>query len=133
MNDDGGKAFDPMSALRCRDDILQAMYWMRGEGFGEVADVDSLVSFLALDETLLREQLDILVGEDYLEESGGRYRLSELGAKEGGRRFADEFSGLQETAHGECGPGCPHCEGVPRDACVHCAPDEEPSHLGPRH
>lgn len=131
MNDNGG-AFDPVSALRCRDDILQAMYWMRGEGFGDEADVPSLVSFLALDESLLREQLDILVEEGYLEETSGRYRLSELGAKEGGRRFADEFSGLQDTAHGECGPECPHCQGVPRDACVHCASGEEPSPLGTR-
>lgn len=133
MNDNSGKGFDPVSALRCRDDILQAMYWMRGEGFGEDADVKSLVSFLALDESLLREQLEILVGEGYLEESGGRYQLSELGSKEGGRRFADEFSGLQETAHGECGPECPHCAGIARDACVHCAPEEEPAPLGSRH
>lgn len=133
MNDNGGEPFDPVEALRCRDDILQAMYWMRGEGFGEDADVNSLVSFLALDEGLLREQLGILVEEGYLEESGGRYRLSELGAKEGGRRFADEFSGLQETAHGECGPECPHCQGIARDACVHCAADEEPAPLGTRH
>ena len=133
MNDNGGKAFDPVSALRCRDDILQAMYWMRGEGFGEEADVGSLVSFLALDESLLCEQLDILIEEGYLEESGGRYRLTELGAKEGGRRFADEFSGLQSAAHGDCGPECPTCKGVPRDACVHCAPDEEPAPLGTQH
>ena len=66
MNDDGGKAFDPVSALRCRDDILQAMYWMQGEGFGDEADVASLTSFLALDEALLRGQLEILVEEGYL-------------------------------------------------------------------
>ena len=132
MNDNGGKSFDPVEALRCRDDILQAMYWMRGEGFGEDADAASLVSILSLDESLLREQLSILSEEGYLDESGGRYRLSELGSKEGGRRFADEFSGLQETAHGECGPECPHCQGIARDACVHCAPDEDPAPLGTR-
>jgi coproporphyrinogen III oxidase-like Fe-S oxidoreductase len=132
MNDNGGKPFDPVEALRCRDDILQAMYWMRGEGFGEDADAASLTSFLALDESLLREQLEILLEEGYLEESGDRYRLSELGSKEGGRRFADEFSGLQETAHGECGPDCPHCAGIARDTCVHCAPDEEPSPVSPQ-
>ncbi len=115
--------FDPVAALRCRDDILQAMYWMRGEGFGEEADAGSLVSFLVVDEGLLREQLTILVEEGYLEESGGRYRLSEAGVREGGRRFADEFAGLQNMAHGQCGPDCPHCQGVPHDNCVHCSPD----------
>ena len=117
------RTFDPVSALRCRDDILQAMYWMRGEGFGEEADAGMLQSFLVVDEALLREQLEILVEEGYLAETGGRYRLSALGVKEGGRRFADEFTDLQHTAHGHCGPDCPHCQGVPRDACVHCAPD----------
>lgn len=116
-------SMDPVAALRCRDDILQAMYWMRGEGFGEEADAGSLVSFLAVDEGLLREQLVILVEEGYLEEYGGRYRLSELGVREGGRRFADEFAGLQRTAHGQCGPDCPHCRDIPRDNCVHCPPD----------
>ena len=117
------RTFDPVSALRCRDDILQAMYWMRGEGFGEEADAGMLQSFLVVDEALLREQLEILVEEGYLGETGGRYRLSALGVKEGGRRFADEFTDLQHTAHGDCGPNCPHCQGISRDACVHCAPD----------
>jgi len=123
MSENGGRAFDPMSALRCRDDILQAMYWMRGEGFGEETDEGMLRSFLVVGEDLLQEQLGVLVEEGYLEESDGRYRLSELGVKEGGRRFADEFSGLQSTAHGDCGPECPTCKGVPRDACLHCAPE----------
>src|SRR5215203_6208708 len=123
MSENGERAFDLMTALRCRDDILQAMYWMRGEGFGEEADAGKLQSFLVVDEALLREQLKILVEEGNLEESGGRYRLSALGVKEGGRRFADEFTDLQHTAHGDCGPNCPHCQGIPRDACVHCAPD----------
>ncbi|CAA9433412.1 MAG: hypothetical protein AVDCRST_MAG37-768 [uncultured Rubrobacteraceae bacterium] len=123
MSEHGERTSDPLSALRCRDDILQAMYWMRGEGFGEETDGQMLQSFLVVDEDLLREQLAVLVEDGYLEESGGRYRLSELGIKEGGRRFADEFSGLQSTAHGDCGPECPTCKGVPRDACLHCAPE----------
>jgi len=123
MNENGERAFDPMAALRCRDDILQAMYWMRGEGFGEETDGQMLQSFLVVDEDLLQEQLGTLAEEGYLEEVGGRYRLSELGIKEGGRRFADEFSGLQSTAHGDCGPECPTCKGVPRDSCAHCAPE----------
>ena len=123
MNENGERAFDPMAALRCRDDILQAMYWMRGEGFGEETDGQMLQSFLVVDEDLLQEQLGTLAEEGYLEEVGGRYRLSELGIKEGGRRFADEFSGLQSTAHGDCGPECPTCKGVPRGSCAHCAPE----------
>ncbi len=123
MSENVERAFDPMAALRCRDDILQAMYWMRGEGFGEETEAGMLQSFLVVGEVLLRQQLGILTEDGYLEESGGRYRLSELGIKEGGRRFADEFSGLQSGAHGDCGPECPTCKGVSRDSCAHCAPD----------
>lgn len=113
---------DLIEALRCRDDILQSMYWMRGEGFAEEADVQTLITFMAVDEATLRDQLAILVGDGYLEEAAGRYRLSEVGSREGGRRFADEMTDLQKTAHGECGPDCPVCKGLSRDSCPHCAP-----------
>lgn len=118
----GARHGDLIEALRCRDDILQSMYWMRGEGFAEEADARTLVTFMAVEEGLLREQLAILVAEGYLEEDGGRYRLSAVGSKEGGRRFADEMTDLQKSAHGECGPDCPVCKGLSRDSCPHCAP-----------
>lgn len=122
MIEDARQVDDSMTALRCRDDILQAMYWMRGEGFGEETDAESLGSFLLTDETLLREQLAVLTADGLLEQHGARYRLSPQGVREGGRRFADEFADLQKTAHGECGPDCPVCKGKPRNACAHCAP-----------
>lgn len=119
--DHGMQRSDPIEALRCRDDILQSMYWMRGEGFAAEADVRTLTTFMAEDAAMLREQLAILVADGYLEETDGRYRLSELGSREGGRRFADEMTDLQKTAHGECGPDCPVCAGLSRDSCPHCA------------
>ncbi len=117
----GMPRLDPIEALRCRDDILQSMYWMRGEGFAEDADVQTLMTFMAEDAAMLEEQLTILVADGYLEESDGRYRLSDSGSKEGGRRFADEMTDLQKVAHGECGPDCPVCAGMSRDSCPHCA------------
>ncbi len=117
----GMPRIDPIEALRCRDDILQSMYWMRGEGFAEDADVQTLTTFMAEDAAMLEEQLTILVADGYLEESEGRYRLSDTGSKEGGRRFADEMTDLQKVAHGECGPDCPVCAGLSRDSCPHCA------------
>ena len=122
MSEYGKWIDDPMAALRCRDDILQAMYWLRGEGFGEEADVRSLAGFLVLDENLLSTQLAVLLEDGFLEERNGLYRLTEVGVREGGRRFADEFADLQKTAHAECGPDCPVCKGVSRDHCVHCSP-----------
>ncbi len=114
-------AADRLEALRCRDDILQAMFGMRGEGFGEAADAQGLSRLISADPSLVTEQLDALVSDGHLVTGGGRYRLSPSGQHEGGRRFADEFAGLQLTAHGECPPDCPHCEGFARDGCTHCA------------
>jgi coproporphyrinogen III oxidase-like Fe-S oxidoreductase len=121
MTHQNGKPLDHMAALQCRDDILQVMYWMRGEELGEEVDEPQLSSFLAVDESLLREQLEILVEDGMLAESTGRFRLTEQGLREGGRRFHDEFADLQKTAHGECGPDCPYCRGIRGDDCPHCS------------
>lgn len=109
--------------LRCRDEILQAMFWMRGENLHAQADASILARFLAVERPLLEEQLAALDRSGHVRRRNGGYVLTELGQQEGGRRFADEFSGLQSTAHGDCGPECPTCKGVPRDACLHCAPE----------
>jgi hypothetical protein len=124
------QAGDGLAALRCRDDILQAMFWMRGEGFGETTDAGGLSRLISAEEGLVAAQLEVLAADGHLERSGDRYRLSPSGQHEGGRRFADEFAGLQLTAHGECPPDCPHCEGIARDGCTHCATTGAPAGLG---
>lgn len=110
-----------LEALRCRDDILQAMFWLRGEGFGSDTDAVGLARLISVDAGLVREQLVALEHQGSVDRTGDRYRLSATGLLEGGRRFSDEFSDLQLTAHGECAPDCPHCEGVERgEGCTHC-------------
>lgn len=118
-------AHSSVQALQCRDDILQAMYWLRGEGFRSEADAATLHRFLAVDHELLVRQLRALTADGLVEEHRGGYRLTAAGLHEGGRRFADEFSDLTRSAHGDCPPNCPHCLGVPRDACAHCLGGEE--------
>jgi hypothetical protein len=92
------RAGDGLDALRCRDDILQAMFWMRGEGFGEATDARGLSRLISADEDFVAAQLEVLAGDGHLEPDGDRYRLSPSGQHEGGRRFADEFAG--SPAHG---------------------------------
>src|SRR5215467_5595349 len=121
-----GQAKHPIEELYWRDEILQVMYWYRGEGFGESVTVRDLQTFLPADESLLAMQMDSMVTEGYLVREGNasapHFAFTPYGAKEGGRRFADEFAGLTGQAHGECGPDCPHCKDIPRDKCVHCSP-----------
>jgi hypothetical protein len=112
---------DPIENLYWRDEILQVMYWFRGEGLGETVTPRELVTFLGTTEELIQRHIDRLVDEGYAvrqeDPAPARYRLSEQGVKEGGRRFAEEFRGLTGQAHGECSdPDCA-CRTMGRDAC----------------
>lgn len=111
---------DPLDAIRWRDEILQIMYWFRGEGLGESVTALDLVTFLGADADAIGRHLDRLSAEGCVERSGGmpaRYRLTDWGIQEGGRRFADEFAGLTGQAHGECNnPDCA-CQSQGPDAC----------------
>lgn len=96
---------DPLDFIFWRDEILQILYWFQGEGFGEVASPGDLVPFLEADEAFIRQQLVLLTDEGYVRCAEGladRFELTELGRCEGARRFADEFAGLTNQAHGEC-------------------------------
>jgi hypothetical protein len=102
---------DPLSALYWRDEILQLMYWLQGEGL--LADVTpaELRRFLATDPGQLAQRLAQLAQDGYLESVQGdnnRYCLSALGMAEGRRRFMDEFAAfLGRDSHMACGdPGC---------------------------
>jgi hypothetical protein len=111
---------DPLDFIFWRDEILQILYWFQGEGFGEVVAPGDLVPFLEADEPHIRQQLERLVDEGYTryaEGLPGRFELTDLGVREGARRFADEFAGLTNQAHGECNdPNCA-CRTEGPEAC----------------
>ena len=110
----------PLDALYWRDELLQILYWLRGEDLGDAAMARDLVTFLGAGESLVQQHLERLVADGYAERLAGdpkRYRLTELGVKEGGRRFADEFAGLTGQAHGACSdPNCA-CRTLGPEAC----------------
>ena len=95
-----------------RDEILQLMFWLCGEGLFEDVAPDDLRRFLETDPGRLEERLEQLVQEGYLDPSsrdGRRYRLNALGIEEGRRRFVDEFTPfLGRETHVVCGD--PTCE-----------------------
>jgi hypothetical protein len=106
--------FDEAPALQgiyWRDEILQLMYWLKGEGLLDEVTADDLRRFLATDPGRLEVRLDQLVQEGYLESASEditRYRLSTWGIDEGRRRFVDEFTPLLgRESHVDCGdPAC---------------------------
>ena len=115
----------PLRAIFWRDEILQVLYWMKGEGFGKEINLAQVVPLLNSNEENLKYHLDKLVKDGFLDEKKGLFQLTEMGSKEAGRRFSDAFSGLQKAGHGECGPDCEFCygtDGVKLENCVHnCA------------
>lgn len=106
--------------LRLRDEILQALFWVRGEGLGEDADPTELAVWLGAESRALAPVLTEMYKDGYLV-PGRRpesWALSEMGLVEGGRRFTEDFAdaGLGASGHGECGPECDCNEHGP-EAC----------------
>ena len=100
---EGKQALD---ALYWRAEILQALYWMRGEGIAEHIDPRGLADFLVVDRGVLAIHLHDLVADGFLSRRGDTYALTPLGVDEGGRSFQDEFGDLTRPAHYECGASC---------------------------
>ncbi len=97
---------DALRALYWRSEILQVMYWLRGEGLGDVVDATLLERFLGVDAAVGVGYLDRLVEEDYLEREHDGFVLSPRGLQEGKTEFALSFADLTRPAHGECSADC---------------------------
>lgn len=107
---------DALKALFWRDEILQLMFWIEGEGFGDQVDPALLERFLGVDAAVGVRYLDRLVDESLLTcGSDGRYALTAAGHEHGAKVFAHEFADITQPGHGECGPEC-WCRASPDEA-----------------
>jgi len=122
---------EALQAMFWRSEILQVMYWLRGEGFGDQVDPSLLERFLGVDAGIGVQYLDRLVIEGYVEQVGDRYTLSELGSREGALEFASSFSELTRPTHGECSADC-WCHNSPEEAEA-CASERASAHEGHEH
>lgn len=104
-----------LDALRVREEVLQAMYWMRSEGLGEAPSASELARFLAVPAGTLIPYLERFVEEGYLERAGDDYGLTPLGIESGKHTFAEEFADLTRPGHGECDADC-WCHDSPEEA-----------------
>jgi len=97
------------------------MYWMRGEGFGEKITVAELKKFLDAADEILIANLSELAKKNLINfDISDFYELTEIGVKEGGRRFADEFDGMLKQGHYECDdPNCDCNDPNSGAACRH--------------
>ncbi len=115
---------DSSSSIYWRDEILQVMYWMTGEGLGREFAVADLQKFLQAEESALLENLALMADGGLLESSGEKYALTALRQKEGGLRFADEFEEMLKPGHFECDePDCDcHDPESVEGVCKHLSP-----------
>lgn len=117
-----------LQMLYWRSEILQVMYWLKGEGLGEVVDGPLLERFLGVDAAIGVSFLDRLVDEGYLlrqpQPRGAGYVMSERGLEEGKTEFAMSFADLTRPAHGECSADC-WCHNSVEEALA-CAAERAP-------
>ena len=105
------RSHDPTDHIYWRDEILQVMFWHRGEGFGEWLGTSDLQRFLLIPSRELALHLRQMVDAGYLSgafrEQEPKYRLTLMGEPEARRRFMEEFEELRKPGHYECNnPDC---------------------------
>ena len=117
---------DALGRIECRDEILQLLYWLAGEGLETEMTSAGMARFMARPEDEIRPALDELVDLGLVDRAAGgdldRYSLTGTGRREGGRRFVEEFAGvLGQEEHGACSdPDC-DCHASPEaiGLCIH--------------
>lgn len=108
--------------LKSRDEILQVMYWMTGEGLGSEFSIVDLQKFLPNEQTVLAADIEVMVASGLLLSGpDNKFMLTEQGKREGGRRFADEFESMIKPGHFECDePDCDcHNADTTGEVCKH--------------
>ena len=86
-----------LEALRVRDEVLQAMYWMSAGGLADRSSAAELAGFLAVPAQILGPFMLRFEEEGYLDRDGDRFQLTEKGIELGKRSFADEFAELERV------------------------------------
>jgi hypothetical protein len=118
---------DPLDYLFWRGEILQILYWLRGESLGENVAPNDLEPFLSLDESNILYCLKQMQDDGFVEHVSGsleQFALTALGIEEGGRLFADEFEELTRQGHGECNNPLCECKTLGPEYCLSNIPHD---------
>ena len=104
-----------LDALFWREEILQVLYWMDGEGLADAVPFSRLLVLLSTDSGNLLFHLKKNIEAGFLKTEAEEVTeksavlLTPEGKKEAGSIFRSAFEGMQNAGHGECGPDCPFC------------------------
>ena len=98
---------EPLRALYWRSEILRVVYWLYGEGLGDLVDHDLIRQYLDVeDDQDLTPYLGLLVDEGSLVNEGDWYALSARGMAEGEAQLATAFTDLIHPVASECNDEC---------------------------
>lgn len=121
MSEGGRRNESAVDRVKRRDELLQVLFWLEGEGFESELNAVGVGRFLAWPDDEIRKGLAELVDDGFATTAGDDIRLTDAGRQEGGRRFVAEFATLlsRDTHHGgEChDPDC-DCHELGPAACT---------------
>ncbi len=125
-----------VDALFWREEILQVLYWMDGEGLAYAVPFTRLLSLLDTTKENLLFHLQKNIEAGYLKSDDetinetSSIKLTAVGKKEAGGIFRNAFEGMQKGGHGEWGPDCEFCyqNGEKLEDCVHNCADSRHHH-----
>jgi hypothetical protein len=103
---------EQLRVLYWRSEILQVVYWLHGEGLGDLVDTDLIRTYLGVDapggdtSENLSAYLDVLVQDGSLVRDGEWYALSARALVEGEAQLATAFTDLVHPVVSECNDEC---------------------------
>ncbi len=92
--------------LYWRSEILRVMYWLRGEGLGDLVDVPMVRRYLDIDADECLAQFGGLVDEGAVVADGAWYAIAPGGLADGEVEYATLFSDMARPEHGPCSDEC---------------------------
>jgi hypothetical protein len=101
-----------LRVLYWRSEIQRVVYWLHGEGLGDVVDIDLIRTYLGVDvlgadaHENLSAYLDLLVADGSLVRDGDWYALSARALAEGEAEMATAFTDLVHPVVSECNDEC---------------------------
>jgi len=92
--------------LYWRSEILRVMYWLRGEGLGDVVDVAMVRRYLDIGADECLAQFGGLVDEGTVVADGTWYAIAAGGLADGEVEYATLFADMARPEHGPCSDEC---------------------------
>ena len=114
---------DALERLKSRDEVLQVLFWLAGEGFDRDMTIEGVARFVARPAHEVGRALqDAIDAGLVMRADGERYETTPAGRREGGRRFTEEFAEMfaRDTHGGTCTDPFCECHDSPEvaGACV---------------